>query len=717
MTFVTRYQERTMGTMDLGSESDVDSVDSDSDYEDMEATNVTSNRPQRRSKRIALAKVAQQAIETEESDEESDIAEPPLKRLRTNKQVKGSSNTRARKAPTGRDVLGKIHIFTDLTEKLKRVPSATSSEVIGRDLEVREVIRILAHPGKANFPLLVGSQGVGKSAIVEKLVQLINKGEVPPNLQNRNLIVLDGTKLVATQMGGGNFGGLGDDLRSFIERDLKRVENPILFIKDIDKLCGIENVPEYLGSALAGRVPCIASISGSEVYDAVEKSGKRFLNQLFSTVEVAECSEAEAVEIIKQKIALNTAPNKMEITAEAIQFAVKLSMIHIKEQNLPKKALNLLHQATQEVLLSKLESDSEASATPAKKGRGRKRRRAPAKPPASVVDTDSVAKVMSQKTGIPADHLIFSEAEFLDTMKDRLLSNIVGQDEAVDTVFKAVERYTMGFSDPNKPWGVFLFAGPTGVGKTELGKLIAKELFHDRSGIIRLDMSEYVESHSISKLIGAPPGYEGHESGGQLCKALQRKPHSVVLLDEIEKAHPDVMRTFLQVFDDGRLTDGQGRTIDCTHALFIMTSNLGAREMMGLSKNGNISVQDIKSCVEPLIIEHLSPELYNRLSAVVPFRCLNKSEYPKVIRVHLNRIMDRVKEGNSIELAWSEDVVNYFSRKNYDPKLGVRALCRVIDQEVTSTLSEAAKSGQIYRGDKVFIDTHRKQLFARAQRR
>ncbi|MFT4554057.1 MAG: ATP-dependent Clp protease ATP-binding subunit ClpC [Chlamydiales bacterium] len=715
MTFVTRYQERTMGSMDLGFDSDGDSVDSDSDYEDMETTNVGSERPQRRSKRLALVKVAQQAIAVEESDSESELEEPPLKRLRRNDNSKAVT-ARGRKGPLARESFGKFHIFSDLTQQLKQTPS---SEVIGRDLEVREVIRILAHPGKANFPLLVGAQGVGKSSIVEKLVQLIDKGDVPPNLQKRNLIVLDGTKLVATQMGSGAFGGLGEDLRNFIERDLKRVENPILFIKDIDKLCSIENVPEYLASSLGGRVPCIASISGSEVYDAVEKSGKRFLNQLFSTVEVAECSENEAVEIIKQKMAQNPDPNKMEVTAEAIQFAVKLSMIHIKEQHLPKKAMNLLHQATQEVLLSKLESASVASSTPVKKGGGRKRGRAaakPAAPAAPVVDTESVAKVMSQKTGIPSDHLIFSEAEFLDTMKERLLENIVGQDEAVNTVFKAVERYTMGFSDPNKPWGVFLFAGPTGVGKTELGKLIAKELFHDRSGIIRLDMSEYAESHSISKLIGAPPGYEGHESGGQLCKALQRKPHSVVLLDEIEKAHPDVVRTFLQVFDDGRLTDGQGRTIDCTHALFIMTSNLGAREMMGLSKNGNISVKDIKSCVEPLIIEHLSPELYNRLSAVIPFRCLNKSEYPRVIRVHLNRIKERVKTGNSIDLVWSEDVVTYFSQKDYDPKLGVRALCRVIDQEVTTSLSEAAKSGQIYRGDKVFIDTHRKQLFARAQR-
>jgi ATP-dependent Clp protease ATP-binding subunit ClpC len=572
---------------------------------------------------------------------------------------------------SGVELLGKIELFQNLTEHAQ---STESLPIIGRASEARKLIRILSQPRVRNFPLLTGPHGIGKNAVLKKLIEEINANRVPSFLKGRQVIMLDSISLFAKQISGDG-SDIGLRIKNFILRKLKRVERPLLFIKDIDKLYQYELVPEYLESILQAKIPCVASVATSNLEEDLSGEAKRSIKRLFHPFKVKECSAQEAARITEQYLKEHPLSNEMTVTQDAINTAVKLSITHIKESPLPRKAIRLIQRAEKETLLKEQREGSSSAPT--------------------VLNRVDIATIIAERTGIDREQLALSNMENLQKIRERFSQSIIGQDHAIDTVFSAIQRYKMGFSDPNKPWGVFLFVGPTGVGKTEFAKQIATELLSDQRAMIRLDMSEYAESHTISRLIGAPPGYEGHESGGQLTKALRKRPHTVVLLDEIEKGHPDILRTFLQVFDDGRLTDGQGNTVDCTQAIFLMTSNLGSKEMMAMNRRKGVGMDKVLKCVEPLIIEHLTPELYGRVMAVVPFRSLPKKEFPQIVNVHLSKIQERVHTQKQLKLSWSDEVNGYFSRRKYDTSLGVRAMCRQIGSEVSAALTQATLTKRI----------------------
>ena len=614
--------------------------------------------------------------------------------------------------------------------------------VIGRQKEIERVIQILCRRTKNN-PCLIGEPGVGKTAIAEGLALKIASGEVPEILKDKRIVALDLTGMVAGTKYRGDF---EERIKSAID-EVSKAGNIILFIDEVHTLIGAGaaegavDAANILKPALArGEMQVIGATTIEEYRKNIEKDSA--LERRFQSVLVGEPSREEAVEILKGIRDKYEAHHKVKITDEAIEAAVKMSSRYIGDRFLPDKAIDLIDEAASKVRLRaytppedireleekiKRINEEKASAVNSQNfeqaaalrdeekevkahlenaKEGWKKQNSETN---GVVTPDEIAAIVSEWTHIPVVQLTEEESQRLLHMEEELHRRIVGQDQAVSAVAKAIRRGRVGLKDPNRPTGSFIFLGPTGVGKTELCKTLAATLFGDESAMIRLDMSEFMEKHTVSKLVGSPPGYVGYDDGGQLTEKVRRKPYSVVLFDEIEKAHPDVFNMLLQILDDGVLTDSQGRKVDFKNCIIIMTSNVGAKLITnagnaalgfkGEEGNGTMSQSDIKDAVMGELKKCFRPEFLNRVDDIIVFEQLNKDDIKEIARRMLKTLKNRVHD-MGIELSFDDSAIEKIADEGFDPVYGARPLRRAIQSEIEDKLSEEMLDGRITSGNK-----------------
>lgn len=614
--------------------------------------------------------------------------------------------------------------------------------VIGRQKEIERVIQILCRRTKNN-PCLIGEPGVGKTAIAEGLALKIASGEVPEILKDKRIVALDLTGMVAGTKYRGDF---EERIKSAID-EVSKAGNIILFIDEVHTLIGAGaaegavDAANILKPALArGEMQVIGATTIEEYRKNIEKDSA--LERRFQSVLVGEPSREEAVEILKGIRDKYEAHHKVKITDEAIEAAVKMSSRYIGDRFLPDKAIDLIDEAASKVRLRaytppedireleekiKRINEEKASAVNSQNfeqaaalrdeekevkahlenaKEGWKKQNSETN---GVVTPDEIAAIVSEWTHIPVVQLTEEESQRLLHMEEELHRRIVGQDQAVSAVAKAIRRGRVGLKDPNRPTGSFIFLGPTGVGKTELCKTLAATLFGDESAMIRLDMSEFMEKHTVSKLVGSPPGYVGYDEGGQLTEKVRRKPYSVVLFDEIEKAHPDVFNMLLQILDDGVLTDSQGRKVDFKNCIIIMTSNVGAKLITnagnaalgfkGEEGDGTMSQSDIKDAVMGELKKCFRPEFLNRVDDIIVFEQLNKDDIKEIARRMLKTLKSRVHD-MGIELSFDDSAIEKIADEGFDPVYGARPLRRAIQSEIEDKLSEEMLDGKITSGNK-----------------
>ena len=614
--------------------------------------------------------------------------------------------------------------------------------VIGRQKEIERVIQILCRRTKNN-PCLIGEPGVGKTAIAEGLALKIASGEVPEILKDKRIVALDLTGMVAGTKYRGDF---EERIKSAID-EVSKAGNIILFIDEVHTLIGAGaaegavDAANILKPALArGEMQVIGATTIEEYRKNIEKDSA--LERRFQSVLVGEPSREEAVEILKGIRDKYEAHHKVKITDEAIEAAVKMSSRYIGDRFLPDKAIDLIDEAASKVRLRaytppedireleekiKRINEEKASAVNSQNLEQAAALRDEEKEVKAhlenakeswkkqnsetngVVTPDEIAAIVSEWTHIPVVQLTEEESQRLLHMEEELHRRIVGQDRAVSAVAKAIRRGRVGLKDPNRPTGSFIFLGPTGVGKTELCKTLAATLFGDESAMIRLDMSEFMEKHTVSKLVGSPPGYVGYDEGGQLTEKVRRKPYSVVLFDEIEKAHPDVFNMLLQILDDGVLTDSQGRKVDFKNCIIIMTSNVGAKLITnagnaalgfkGEEGNGTMSQSDIKDAVMGELKKCFRPEFLNRVDDFIVFEQLNKDDIKEIARRMLKTLKNRVHD-MGIELDFDDSAIEKISDEGFDPVYGARPLRRAIQSQIEDKLSEEMLDGHITSGNK-----------------
>ena len=614
--------------------------------------------------------------------------------------------------------------------------------VIGRQKEIERVIQILCRRTKNN-PCLIGEPGVGKTAIAEGLALKIASGEVPEILKDKRIVALDLTGMVAGTKYRGDF---EERIKSAID-EVSKAGNIILFIDEVHTLIGAGaaegavDAANILKPALArGEMQVIGATTIEEYRKNIEKDSA--LERRFQSVLVGEPSREEAVEILKGIRDKYEAHHKVKITDEAIEAAVKMSSRYIGDRFLPDKAIDLIDEAASKVRLRaytppedireleekiKRINEEKASAVNSQNFEQAAALRDEEKEVKAhlenakevwkkqnsetngVVTPDEIAAIVSEWTHIPVVQLTEEESQRLLHMEEELHRRIVGQDQAVSAVAKAIRRGRVGLKDPNRPTGSFIFLGPTGVGKTELCKTLAATLFGDESAMIRLDMSEFMEKHTVSKLVGSPPGYVGYDEGGQLTEKVRRKPYSVVLFDEIEKAHPDVFNMLLQILDDGVLTDSQGRKVDFKNCIIIMTSNVGAKLITnagnaalgfkGDEGNGTMSQSDIKDAVMGELKKCFRPEFLNRVDDIIVFEQLNKDDIKEIARRMLKTLKNRVHD-MGIELSFDDSAIEKIADEGFDPVYGARPLRRAIQSEIEDKLSEEMLDGRITSGNK-----------------
>jgi ATP-dependent Clp protease ATP-binding subunit ClpC len=617
--------------------------------------------------------------------------------------------------------------------------------VIGRDTEVERIIQILSRRTKNN-PILIGEPGVGKSAVVEGLAQRIVSGDVPDLLKDKRIFTLDLAGMVA----GTKYRGEFEDRLKNVMKEVREDGKTILFIDEIHTIIGAGgaegaiDAANILKPALArGEIQCIGATTLDEFRKHFEKDAA--LERRFQPVTVGEPSEEEAVEILRGLRDKYEAHHKVKITDEAIQAAVSLSVRYIADRYLPDKAIDLIDEAASRVRikshiappdmkaleekLAALRNEKEAAVAGQNFEQAAKLRDEEAKVQKEMdearkrwesekdtahgqVGEEEIAEIVSGWTKIPVKRLTQDESDRLLNMEETLHKRVIGQEEAVAAVSRAIRRARAGLKDPKRPIGSFLFLGPTGVGKTELCKALGETLFGDENAVIRIDMSEYMEKFAVSRMIGSPPGYVGYDEGGQLTEKVRQKPYSIVLLDEIEKAHPDVFNILLQILDDGRLTDSKGRTVDFRNTVLVMTSNVGARNISGQSRamgfgSGTPDARNTYEVMKENVTRELKqvfrPEFINRIDEIIVFHALDQTHTRKIVDLMLGQVAKRLAE-RDVHISATEAAKDYLAKAGFDPEYGARPLRRAIQRLVEDSLSEELLGGKIAIGDHVLLD-------------
>ena len=661
---------------------------------------------------------------------------------------KGSNNGGQEGINSNND-LGELSDFaTDLNESAKQ---GKIDPVIGRDTEIQRVIQILSRRTKNN-PVLIGEPGVGKTAIAEGLAQRIVTGNVPEILRNKRIISLS----IGSMLAGAKYRGEFEERLKKAIDEVQQHDDMIIFIDEIHTLVGAGategamDAANILKPALArGEFQVIGATTLDEYKKHIEKDAA--LERRFQPVQVGEPNEEDALEILKGLRDRYEAFHKAKITDEALTAAVSLSSRYITDRFLPDKAIDVVDEAASKVRmkvfsaapdvkaledrLNTVKKEKEAAVTSqdfekAAKLRdeeqsllkeiGDKKSIAKEKSDQKLIVTEEdIAAVVAQWTGIPVAKIAEEESATLLHLEEELHKRVVGQDEAVTAVAKAVRRARAGLKDPKRPIGSFLFLGPTGVGKTELARALASSLFGDESAMIRLDMSEYMEKHTVSRLVGAPPGYVGYEEGGQLTDAVRRKPYSVILLDEVEKAHADFFNILLQVLDDGRLTDSQGRTVDFRNTVIIMTSNLGAKALhknspelgflaakksdFNVDENKKIEFKEAKKSVMDAVKRHFRPEFLNRIDEMIVFHPLTEEDLKEIVTILMSDVTKRLKE-RDLQLEITPEAMKLLVKEGSDFTMGARPLKRAIQRLIEDPVSDLilkgdAKEGKIIKAD------------------
>lgn len=622
--------------------------------------------------------------------------------------------------------------------------------VIGRGKETERVIQILCRRGKNN-PCLIGEPGVGKTAIVEGIAQSLVNGNVPDIVADKRLVSLDMSGLVAKSKYRGEF----EDRIKKVINEVETAGNVLLFIDELHTIIGAGgaegalDASNILKPALArGDVQVIGATTIEEYRKYIEKDAA--LERRFQPVQVEEPTEEESIEILKGLRKLYEKHHHVQITDEGVEASVRLSARYVNDRFLPDKAIDLMDEAAAKARLGMMhgsdemmqlnreihqteldmehalqEGDIEKARTlketrenlQASREKLEKKNRRVSKNKVPVVGENEIADVVAGWTKVPVSRLTESEASRLQKLEETLHKRVIGQEEAVSAVSKAVRRGRVGLKDPKRPIGSFLFLGPTGVGKTEVSKALAEAVFGNEDSMIRVDMSEYMEKHSVSKMIGSPPGYVGHEDGGQLSEKVRRNPFSVILFDEIEKAHPDVFNILLQVLDDGHITDSQGRKVDFKNTIIIMTSNAGAQSIIEPKKLGFGAKEDekqdherMKASVMEEVKRIFKPEFLNRIDETIVFRALNKDDMKKIIGIMVRDLQKRCKEQLQIDLVVREAAKEFIVEKAYDRKYGARPLRRKLQDEVEDRLADALIRGEIHAKDRVIVTTKNKEI-------
>lgn len=621
--------------------------------------------------------------------------------------------------------------------------------VIGRSKEIQRVIEVLSRRTKNN-PVLIGEPGVGKTAIAEGLAQQIINNEVPETLRNKRVMTLD----MGTVVAGTKYRGEFEDRLKKVMDEIRQAGNIILFIDELHTLIGAGgaegaiDASNILKPSLArGELQCIGATTLDEYRKYIEKDAA--LERRFQPIQVDEPTLEESIQILKGLRDRYEAHHRVAILDEAIEAAVKMSDRYISDRFLPDKAIDLIDEAGSKVRLrsfttppnlkeleakldalkhekdsavqsqefekaaslrdseQKLREELEQTKNSWKEKQGTEN---------SEVTMEDIAMVVSSWTGIPVSKLAQTETDRLLNLEEILHSRLIGQEEAVTSISKAVRRARAGLKDPKRPIGSFIFLGPTGVGKTELAKALAESMFGDEDAMIRIDMSEYMEKHSTSRLVGSPPGYVGYEEGGQLTEKVRRKPYSVVLLDEIEKAHPDVFNILLQVLEDGRLTDSKGRTVDFRNTVLIMTSNVGAQSLQK-NKYVGFNIQDasqdhkdMKGKVMDELKRAFRPEFLNRIDEIIVFHALEKKHLKEIVTLMTDQLTTRLKE-QDINVELSDKAKEKIAEEGYDPEYGARPLRRALQKQVEDRLSEELLKGNVLTGQHVVVDVDEKGEF------
>ena len=622
--------------------------------------------------------------------------------------------------------------------------------VVGREKEISRLIQILSRRTKNN-PCLVGEPGVGKTAIAEGLAQRILAGSVPDTIKDKHLVVLDLSGMVAGSKYRGEF---EERIRKVVD-EVRENQGILLFIDELHTIIGAGgaegavDASNILKPSLSrGELQIIGATTLEEYRKYIEKDAA--LERRFQPVTVEEPSEEEAYEILKGLRPYYERHHKVEISDEALEAAVKMSVRYINDRFLPDKAIDLIDEAASKVQLSGYQASSEIEDLSREiqeilqekeraiktgylslaKECQEKQKEAEARleqlqvkeekknqRKSGKVDEKAVASIVSDWTKIPVQRLTEGETRRLAQLEKELHKRVIGQEEAVHAVSQAVKRGRVGLKDPNRPIGSFLFLGPTGVGKTELSKALAQAVFGSEQAMIRVDMSEYMEKHSVSKLIGSPPGYVGYDEGGQLSEKVRRNPYSVILFDEIEKAHPDVFNILLQVLDDGHITDAHGRKVDFKQTIIIMTSNAGAQAIVEPKQLGFISQKDEKKDYEKMksgVMEEVrrlfKPEFLNRIDEIMVFHTLNKEEIRKIVLLLLKSLEKRCEEQMDIHLNVTNSAVDYIAEAGFDAKYGARPLRRAIQSKIEDRLANELLEGKIKRGDIVQVQYRNKEI-------
>ena len=652
------------------------------------------------------------------------------------REIRGSARVSSPTAESSYQSLERYSVdLTQLAREGKLDP------VIGRETEVRRVMQILNRRTKNN-PVVIGEAGVGKTAIVEGLAQRLAEGDVPENLQEKSLRALD----MGTLLAGAKFRGEFEErLKAVIEEVRQSDGGVILFIDELHTVMGAGgaegaiDASNLMKPALArGELHAIGATTLDE-YRRIEKDPA--LERRFAPVYVDEPSEEDTIAILQGLRGRYEDHHKVEIGDDALEAAVHLSSRYVTERHLPDKAIDLIDEAASKHVIDAQETAPEvraiarrldALAQEAENALEREdheraahikqevlqlqeeyatlRAEDAAERPAELrVSAEDIASLVGQVTGIPVSRLEESESEKLLRMEETLHERVVGQDRAIEALSDAIRRARAGLKDPKRPIGSFIFLGPTGVGKTELAKALAHCLFDDEEAIIRLDMSEYQERHTVSRLVGSPPGYVGYDEGGGLTELVRRRPYRVILFDEIEKAHPDVFNTLLQILDDGRLTDGHGRTVDFRNTVIIMTSNLGTgaqnRLTLGFTQRSEESgaSEQVRASVERALREHFRPEFLNRIDDTIVFEPLTQRELSEIVDLLLAEVRERLSD-REIDIELTDSAREELVREGYDPELGARPLRRTVERRVENELARRILAGEFAEGQRITVD-------------